>query len=81
MSFDDFDSSDYHHDSFHKENSADVYSSPSIAEPVERTTALQRPELKNSTTLPVINLERNAWADDADDEDFGRERDMEMTFA
>ena len=65
--------------------SASPYNPP-VAEPTERAATLQRPELKSSTTLPVtqtlpaMNLDHNAWADD-DDEEFGREREMEMTFA
>jgi hypothetical protein len=56
---------------------------PPIAEPTERAATLQRPELKSSSTLPTklpaISLDHNAWADD--DEEFGREREIEMTFA
>ena len=59
--------------------------SPPIATPADRAVSLQRPELKSSntlplpTTLPAISLDHNAWADE--DEDFGREREIEMTFA
>ena len=53
------------------------------AEPTERAATLQRPELKSSytlpTTLPAMDLDHNAWADE--DEDFGKEREIEMTFA
>lgn len=47
-------------------------------------SGLQRPELKSSQTMPasvpVINFEQhNAWADD--DEEFGKEKEIEMTFA
>ncbi len=56
---------------------------PPLAEPGERAVTLQRPELRSSTTLPTtlpaISLDHNAWADE--DEDFGREREIEMTFA
>jgi hypothetical protein len=56
---------------------------PPVAEPTERAMTLQRPELKSSATLPTplpaISLDHNAWADE--DEDFGREREIEMTFA
>ena len=58
---------------------------PPPADPVERAVALQRPELKSSntlpaaTSLPTVSLDHNAWADD--DEDFGHERGIEMTFA
>jgi hypothetical protein len=31
------------------------------------------------TTLPAINLDHNAWVDE--DEEFAREREIEMTFA
>lgn len=51
---------------------------PPTAEPTDRAATLQRPELKSSNTLPVMNLEHNAWADD--DDEF-REKEMEMTFA
>jgi hypothetical protein len=30
-------------------------------------------------TLPTMDLDHNAWADE--DEDFGKEREIEMTFA
>jgi Protein of unknown function (DUF726) len=58
---------------------------PPSAEPTDRAATLRRPSLKNSSTLPLptalpaINLDHNAWADD--DEEFGREREIEMTFA
>jgi hypothetical protein len=56
---------------------------PPIAEPTDRAAMLQRPELKSSstlpTTLPAMSLDHNAWADE--DEEFGREREIEMTFA
>lgn len=60
-------------------------SAPPIADPVDRSAAVQRPELRSSNTLPApsvpaINLDHNAWADD-DDEDFGVEKEIEMTFA
>lgn len=58
---------------------------PPQADSVERAATLQRPELKSSNTLPVptslptISLDHNAWADD--EEEFGQEREIEMTFA
>jgi hypothetical protein len=54
--------------------------SPPIASPVDRSTAIQRPDLKSSVTMPALGLglEHNAWADD--DEEF-KEKEMEMTFA
>jgi hypothetical protein len=58
---------------------------PPQADPTDRAVTLERPELKSSntlpapTTLPVISLNHNAWADE--DEDFGHEREIEMTFA
>ena len=52
-------------------------SSPSVAAPV------QRPGLRPSATMPTgisgLSLEHNAWADDEDD--FGKEKDIKMTFA
>jgi hypothetical protein len=57
---------------------------PSAADPIDHTAAIQRPELGSSNTLPATlpmsSLEHNTWADE-EDEDFGREREMEMTFA
>lgn len=59
---------------------------PPKADSVDRAATLMRPELKSSNTLPApsnlptISLDHNAWADD-DDEDFGKEREIEMTFA
>lgn len=59
---------------------------PPIAEPTERSAAVQRPELKSSLTEPTAlpstaNLGHNAWADEYDDEDFGQEKEISMTFA
>ena len=57
-------------------------------EPTDRATTLQRLELKTSNSLPIgmggggiggMSMERNAWADD--DEEFGHEKEIEMTFA
>jgi hypothetical protein len=49
----------------------------------DRAATLERPELRSSNTLPtalpIIDLDHNAWADE--EEDFGREREIEMTFA
>ncbi|KUJ22594.1 DUF726-domain-containing protein [Mollisia scopiformis] len=63
--------------------------SPPSPDPNEKAATLQRPELKSSSTLPVptaapialppLDLGHNAWADD--EEDFGMEREMELTFA
>jgi hypothetical protein len=55
--------------------------SPPLADPTDRAAVMQRPELKSSNTLPVMGMERNAWADDDDDEEFGKEKEMTMTFA
>jgi hypothetical protein len=58
---------------------------PSSAEPTDRAATLRRPSLKSSSTLPLptalpaISLDHNAWADE--DEEFGREREIEMSFA
>jgi hypothetical protein len=55
---------------------------PPLADPVDRAATLQRPELKSSATLPTTmpsSLDHNAWADE--EEDFGHEREIEMTFA
>ena len=60
------------------------------AEPTDRVATLQRPDLKSSNTLPVglgagaagvsgMSLGHNAWADD--DDEFGPEKEIEMTFA
>jgi hypothetical protein len=58
---------------------------PPLVSPAERAMTLQRPELKSSNTLPAtlpamdLDLDHNAWADE--DEEFGKEREIEMTFA
>lgn len=54
--------------------------SPPTASSVDRSAAIQRPDLKSSVTMPALGLglEHNAWADD--DEEF-KEKEMEMTFA
>lgn len=66
--------------SFSKPRSPSPAWSPPTAEPTDRPAVLQRPELKSSTTMPVMsmNLERNAWADD--DDEF-QEKEIEMSFA
>jgi hypothetical protein len=50
--------------------------------PAQGSTS-HRPEIKSShsvpATVPSINLNHNAWADE--DEDFGQEKEIEMTFA
>jgi hypothetical protein len=56
---------------------------PPTADPIDRAATLQRPEVKSSNTLPttlsIPSLEHNTWADE--DEDFGHEKEIEMTFA
>ena len=58
---------------------------PSLASPNPPQTswnsALERPPLRSVATLPALNFppDYNAWADE-DDEDFGKEREMKMTF-
>lgn len=56
---------------------------PPPADPTDGIATLQRPELKSSNTLQtglsIASLEHNTWADE--DEDFGREKEIEMTFA
>lgn len=55
-----------------------------------KAAAPSRPELKSSATMPVagatsnlpsISINRDTYLDDEDDEDFGQEKEMEMTFA
>ncbi len=52
-------------------------------EPADRVATLQRPELKSSSTLPAsippMDFGHNAWADD--DDEFGNEKEIQMTFA
>lgn len=64
-------------------------STPSSDRPPETsspsfTTPLQRPGLRSSATMPSgisgLSLEHNAWADD-DEDDFGKEKEIKMTFA
>ena len=54
------------------------------AELQETTPQPPRPELTHSMTMPTgtsgVNLEHNAWLDE-EDEDFGKEREIKMTFA
>jgi hypothetical protein len=38
-----------------------------------------RPELQSSKTIPAMNLDHNAWADEEDE--FGHEKEIQMTFA
>lgn len=56
--------------------------SPSQLPPMDddmEADLFQRPQLKSHATMPaVMNLEHNAWADD--DDDFGKEKEITMTF-
>jgi hypothetical protein len=45
----------------------------------EVTTITSRPDLKSSNTLPSVSM-NNPWGD-PDDDDFGKEKDISMTFA
>ncbi|KAK3396553.1 hypothetical protein B0T20DRAFT_275119 [Sordaria brevicollis] len=45
-------------------------------------TAPARPEIKSAQTVPVLPASNNPWADFADDDDdFGKEKEISMTFA
>ncbi|KAF2806710.1 DUF726-domain-containing protein [Mytilinidion resinicola] len=57
---------------------------PAFIEPPRsswNSTPEQRPPLRSAATTPNVNLtpDFNAWADD-DDDDFGKEKEMKMTF-
>ncbi|KAK2628148.1 hypothetical protein QTJ16_002794 [Diplocarpon rosae] len=56
---------------------------PPTPEPTDRAATPQRPEPKISSTIPStmppLDISHNAWADE--DEDFGVEKEIEMTFA
>ena len=59
--------------------------SPRIPSPareaVDSPPPLARPSPRSSVTMPSgPSLEHNAWADDPDDEDFGKEQEVKMTF-
>jgi hypothetical protein len=50
-------------------------------EAMDSPPPLARPSLRSSVTMPSgPSLEHNAWADDPDDEDFGKEQEVKMTF-
>ncbi|RDL36703.1 uncharacterized protein BP5553_06055 [Venustampulla echinocandica] len=61
-------------------NNLHSHPSPSIA---KGTIAAERPELKTSSTMPAtlpsLPVDHNAWADD--DDEFGAEKEIQMTFA
>ncbi|KAI5926325.1 hypothetical protein F4810DRAFT_656383 [Camillea tinctor] len=40
----------------------------------------ERPEIKTSQTTPNLTI-KDPWADDEDDDDFGKEKEISMTFA
>ncbi|KAK3487304.1 hypothetical protein B0T13DRAFT_515252 [Neurospora crassa] len=40
-----------------------------------------RPEIKSVQTVPVLPAANNPWADFDDDDDFGKEKEISMTFA
>ncbi|KAI9812457.1 MAG: hypothetical protein M1827_004688 [Pycnora praestabilis] len=54
---------------------------PPVAEQTTRSVSLRRPGLRSSVTMPtgVNTLEHNAWVDDEDD-DYGQEKEMNMSF-
>lgn len=61
-------------------------SSPGLApmvDPLDRSATIQRHELTSTNTVPtpvpMSNLEHNTWADE--DDEFGHEKEIEMTFA
>ncbi|KAH8591339.1 hypothetical protein B0O99DRAFT_690700 [Bisporella sp. PMI_857] len=64
-------------------NSSSLHNIGKIEIPKAEPSPLQRPDLKANNTapapLPMIDLNHNAWADE--DEDFGVEKEIEMTFA
>ncbi|KAI6781030.1 putative membrane protein-like protein [Emericellopsis cladophorae] len=45
----------------------------------DETTTASRPDLKSSNTVPNVNM-NNPWGD-PDDDDFGKEKEISMTFA
>ena len=68
--------------SFHSAaNSAGIVHTPDLHDSVSHPL---RPELTHSMTMPIgtsgATLEHNAWLDD-EDEDFGKEKEIKMTFA
>ena len=68
--------------SFHSAtNSPGLVNTPGLQ---EITSHPPRPELPHSMTVPTVrsdaNLEHNAWLDE-EDEDFGKEKEIKMTFA
>lgn len=68
--FDDHNTTKNHHSNNH------TSSSPSLPKADDLTS---RPDLKSSQTVPNVTLS-NPWGD-PDDEDFGKEKEMTMTFA
>ncbi|TVY80735.1 putative membrane protein [Lachnellula suecica] len=52
---------------------------PSPAYAAKDENPVSRPELKSSQTMPAISLDHNAWADEEDE--FGPEKEIQMTFA
>lgn len=45
------------------------------------TSVPARPEIKSAQTVPVLPVSNNPWADFDDDDDFGKEKEISMTFA
>lgn len=58
--------------------------SPLASPPLPTLDSLhsQRPPLTSSHTMPIthVNPEHNAWADEVEDDEFGKEKEMSMTF-
>ncbi|TPX11407.1 uncharacterized protein E0L32_007826 [Thyridium curvatum] len=50
-----------------------------MSEPPSSSTTTSRPEMKTAQTMP--NVGYNPWGDDPEDDDFGKEKEISMTFA
>lgn len=73
------------HSSHFPTNSPGRIPSP-LRDPIIEAPMPQRPQISSSSSpMPSMNIaglgiEHNAWADDDDEEEFGREKDVKLTF-
>lgn len=62
-------------------SSSGGYGSLASASASTSNQAPARPEIKSAQTVPVLPAANNPWADFDDDDDFGKEKEISMTFA
>ena len=87
LSFDELQKSSPGHSPHFEQGSPGAAPGSPLRQEIEKSSSPpQRPSLKSTVTAPVPRspspsmLERNAWADEEDDPEFGKEKEISMTF-